>query len=509
MDKPVQTRATRPQHGGAGLTRRGFMQAATGIAAAAALGGMFGCAPKTIGQDQASKKASKTVTCDVLVVGGGGAGVTAAAKAAEAGANTVLIEKMSWLAGSSSLALGTLYGAGTKLQQAAGIDDNWEGLYAYFLTRGGDKLDDDMQRFCAQHFGETIDWLYEDMGVAFKPTPAKKGSDTVPRGHSLDPNANVLLQTMYGYAKDEGVTFNFEMAAESLIVENGAVKGVLAHHDAETYVEYRAKKTIIASGGFCRNKDMIAEYMPDYDGVYTEVGVGCTGEGLQMGLDIGADYIGHGGTNGILACAVSAGQSKLISTKAMWVDPDGSRFNKEDGQTHDIYYQVAHFKGQHFYAVYDQAMVDALDDNLKQSFQLGMDRGLFTKGDTVKEAAEQLGLDGDAVSAQLDQYNEMAEAGTDTQFGKGQANLKPITQAPFYVLTMGICTHGSFGGYHVNTDFQVLDKAGKPIENLYAAGEVCCGSFIYDDYPAGGCGLNFSYTSGRFAGTNAANAARA
>lgn len=492
------------------VSRRRFIEAAAGVSAMAALGGLFGCAPKTIGAENAAKKASKTVDCDVLVVGAGGAGVTAAAKAAQAGANTVVIEKMGWPAGSSSLAIGTLYGAGTKLQERAGIKDSWEGLYQYFLTRGGDKLDDDMQKFCAQHFGETIDWLSEDMGVAFKETVSKKGKDTVARGHSLDPNANVLLQKMYAYAKEQGAQFTFEMAAESLIVDNdNNVLGVLAHHDAETYVEYKAKKTIIASGGFCRNEKMIAEYMPDYDGVYTEVGVGCTGEGLQMGLDIGADYIGHGGTNGILACAVSAGQSKLISNKAMWVDPDGKRFNNEAGQTHDIYYQVAHFKGQHFYAVYDQTMVNALNDDLKASFQVGMEKGIFKKGDTVKEAAAALGLDGDAVQAQLDEYNQMAAAGEDTQFKKKADYLIAINTAPFYVLTMGICTHGSFGGYHVNTDFQVLDKAGKPIGNLYAAGEVCCGSFIYDDYPAGGCGLNFSYTSGRFAGTNAAEAAMA
>ena len=77
------------------------------------------------------------------------------------------------------------------------------------------------------------------------------------------------------------------------------------------------------------------------------------------------------------------------------------------------------------------------------------------------------------------------------------------------MLTMGVCTHGSFGGYRVNTEFQVLDTNGQPIPHLYAAGEVCCGTFIYDDYPAGGCGLNWSYTSGRYSGKNAAKAALA
>ena len=72
---------------------------------------------------------------------------------------------------------------------------------------------------------------------------------------------------------------------------------------------------------------------------------------------------------------------------------------------------------------------------------------------------------------------------------------------------MGVCTHGSFGGFDINTDFQVKDTQGQVIPGLYSAGEVCCGTFIYDDYPAGGCGLNFAYTSGRFAGANAAKEA--
>ncbi|MCI8367897.1 MAG: FAD-dependent oxidoreductase [Eggerthellaceae bacterium] len=505
----MDTRETMRAFVGNGFSRRNFVKLAAGTALLAALGPITGCAPKTVSAQEASASANRTVSCDVLVVGGGGAGVTAAALAAQNGADTVLIEKMGWLAGSSSLAIGTLYGAGTKMQQEQGIDDGWEGLYEYFLTRGGDKQDDEMQRFCAQHFGETIDWLREDLAVPFKDTLSLKGTDTVPRAHNLKPDATVALNAVYAMALQNGVRFDFEMPAESLIVENGEVKGVLARHSAEDVVEYRAAKTIIATGGFCRNSQMIDEYMPDYSGVYTEVGVGCTGEGLQMGLDIGADYIGHGGTNGILACAVSAGQSKLIDKKAMWVNAEGVRFNNEAGQTHDIYYQVAHFPGQSFYAVYDKAMVEALNADLKASYDLGLEMGIFAEAETVEEAGNALGINGAALQQQLDEYNAMVAAGEDTQFGKKAENLQPIDQGPFSVLTMGVCTHGSFGGYKVNTQFQVLDTAGQPIPNLYSAGEVCCGSFIYDDYPAGGCGLNFSYTSGRYAGINAANAVRA
>lgn len=490
------------------LSRRQFAQALTGGLAAMAVGGLglFGCAP---GKVEATE-AREVRDYDVVVLGGGGAGVTAAGWSATAGAKTVLLEKMAWLAGSSSLALGGFYGAGTTVQKAAGIEDDPASLLEYFLSCGGDKLDYDMQEFCAYHFGETIDWLANDLQVDFQEEVLLKGKDTIPRQAKCRTNGMDALNPVTAFAQKAGAEFHFGMAAERLVVDDaGAVTGVIARNGAGELVQYRAKSVIIATGGFCRNEEMIDKYCPDYSGVYTEVGVGCTGEGLQMGLDIGADYVGHGGTNGILACPVEAGQSKLISNKALWIDSKGERFANEAGQTHDIYYSVARFDDQKFFAVYDQAMVDALDDDLRSKFDLGLDQGLFAKGQTVAEAADALGIDGARAQETFDAYNELAASGEDTQFGKKAKSLVPLVQAPYYVLTMGVCTHGSFGGYRVNTSFQVLDTAGDPIPNLYSAGEVCCGTFIYDDYPAGGCGLNWSYTSGRWAGTRAAEAALA
>ncbi|WP_080800026.1 FAD-dependent oxidoreductase [Arabiibacter massiliensis] len=488
------------------LTRRQFAKLLTGGAATMALGSLFGCTT----QQAAAAEAHATFDYDVVVLGGGGAGVTAVGQAAAAGAKAVLVEKMAWLAGSSSLAIGTFYGAGTQLQKAAGIEDDPAGLLDYFLSRGGDKLDYDVQKFCADHFGETIDWLVGELGVPFKDKVSKKGKDTVERGHNCVNNAMDALRAVTAFAQEKGAEFHFGTAVESLVVDDsGAVCGVLAKRGNGETVRYNAKNVIVATGGFCRNEGMIDEYCPDYSGVYTEVGVGCTGEGLKMGLDLGADYVGHGGTNGILACPVEPGQSKLINKQALWITTAGERFTNEGGQTHDIYYDVAHFDDQKFYAVYDQAMVDALNEDLRPKFEFGLEEGMFAKGETVAEAASALGIDGAAAQAALDAYNELAAAGEDTQFKKKAENLIPLTTAPYYVLTMGVCTHGSFGGYRVNTEFKVLDTAGEPIPNLYAAGEVCCGTFIYDDYPAGGCGLNWSYTSGRFAGKNAAEAALA
>lgn len=477
------------------FSRRQFM-ALMGVGiATVSLGSLTGC----------GKKQATTYDYDVVVVGSGGAGTTSAGWAAENGAHTVVLEKLGWQGGSSSLALGTFYGSGTVQQKELGIADTPDDFYNYLLTRGADKVDLAMNRFMADHAGETIDWLREDLQVPFKDTIKGNGRDKVQRGHMCLNSAEDALVAVTQFAKDNGVEFHFDTDATALIVDDatGRVCGVKAEKAGEEVI-YNAGTVIIAAGGFCRNQDMIAKYCPDYKGVYTEVGVGLDGSGLQMGLDIGAGYAGHGGTNGILACPVQPGQSKLISAKALWVDSSGKRFANEGGQTHDIYYTVAHFSDQTFYAVYDQAMVDALDDTLAERFQAGLDEGYFVKGNTVAEAASQLKMDGATIQATLDSYNALVAAGKDTEYKKAATNLVALTTAPYYLLKMGVCTHGSFGGFDINTDFQVKDTDGNVIPSLYSAGEVCCGTFIYDDYPAGGCGLNFAYTSGRFAGANAA-----
>lgn len=489
------------------VTRRQFV---AGIALTATALGM----PSIIGiasQAQATDASDDVWTVDVLVIGAGAAGLTAAEAASETGLSVMLIEKEGWMAGSSSLAQGGLYGAGTAIQKAAGIDDTPEAFLDYLLSRGGDKLDYDVQQWCSEHFGETIDWMNQEMGIPFNDEVAKRSVDTVPRRHQITSTSQDACNILYDKCIENGVDFRFSCAAQSLVVDDaGAVTGVMASatdsDGNEQTVTIEAQKTIIATGGFCRNDEMVAEYLPDYAGVYTEVGIGCTGEGLQMGLDIGADYIGHGGTNGILACPVEPGQSKLIAKDVMWVASDGKRFANEGGQTHDIYYTVAHFDDRKFYAVYDQAKVDGLDETLRAKFDLGLDKGYITQGDTAGEAAAAWGIDGDAVEESLAAYNELCETGEDTDFGKNAEQLVALQTAPYYVIEMSVCTHGSFGGYNVNTSIEVLDTGGETIPNLYAAGEVSCGTFIYDDYPGGGCGLSWAFTSGRWAGANAAAA---
>ena len=209
------------------LTRRQFTQAAAAGAVALGIASNAGAALA----DTASEPAN--TECDVLVIGAGGSGMAAAATAAQEGASVIVLEKGDSQMGSSVLALGTFYGAGTELQKAAGIDDEPSALLDYFLSCNGDKLAYNIQKWAAENYGQTIDWLTGDLQVPFKDTVSLKGKDTVERGHNCANTAADALSAVTDLAVSNGADLRFGIQATELVMdESGAVTGVKAT-DAE------------------------------------------------------------------------------------------------------------------------------------------------------------------------------------------------------------------------------------------------------------------------------------
>ena len=278
------------------VSRRTFVTAAAVGLLAAGLGG----AGRTFAEE-----AEQVWTCDVVVVGAGSAGVTAAGAAAEAGASVILIEKEGWMAGSSSLAQGGIYAAGTEIQKAAGIEDDPDTFYEYLLSRGGDKLDLAVQRFCADHFGETVSWMVEELGIPFSEKVQLRSVDSIPRRHGCATNNMDGLNGVYDYAVRNGVDFRFGVAATGLLVdEAGAVVGVTAQDADGNPVRIDAQKTIMACGGFCRNAALdgfVGDATPN-DG--EEPSSEELAAQREAGHAVTADYEldPHGGRHGTVTC---------------------------------------------------------------------------------------------------------------------------------------------------------------------------------------------------------------
>lgn len=234
--------------------RRGSSRQFVGLAglglATIALGNLTGC----------SKGATQYVY-DVVVVGSGGSGTTSAAFAAKNGAKTVCIEKLGWQGGSRPPCARNVLRLGYGRKEL-GIDDTPDDYYNYLLTRNADKVDLAMNCFMADHRRASIDWPREDLKVPFKDEIKGNGKDTA-RALACKNNADDALKAVTQLAKEQGVDFHFDTDATALIDEStGRVVGVRAEKAGKEVI-YNAKAAVIASGGFCRNPEMIAKYCPD------------------------------------------------------------------------------------------------------------------------------------------------------------------------------------------------------------------------------------------------------
>ncbi|MCR4434749.1 MAG: flavocytochrome c [Clostridiales bacterium] len=467
------------------------------------------CAPQ--GQDtskgqETSQPAPQPAeqTADVVVVGGGGAGLSAAIEAAGAGASVILLEKMQAVGGSTANAGGIIYGAETPDQKRAGINDTWQALVDYWVQRADGDVDKDLLTVVAQKSGETIGWI-ESLGVTFRdPMPA--GTSPVPRGHLVKEGAGTaIIKALEKQAKAKGVKILTSTKATKLLVESGKITGVTAQTSDGKEASFKAKAVILATGGFDRNPELMAQYVPTAKDVLTWVGEGNTGDGLIMARDVGAEIVAKGGVIGFRGVAPELPFMTPLGGTAfnptLWINEKGKRFINEATDYPLFYNEMVKTGGSKFFAVFDSTA----PQNIKDALESGIEKGYVFKASTVEDLAGKIGVDKATFAATLKRYNELAKKGNDEDFKKPKASMTPIEKADFYAVKMSKGTIGTMGGPKINTKTEVLDTKGNVIPGLYAAGEVANGQFFKDTYPASGTSIQMCLTLGRIAGKEAAN----
>jgi fumarate reductase flavoprotein subunit len=179
------------------------------------------------------------------------------------------------------------------------------------------------------------------------------------------------------------------------------------------------------------------------------------------------------------------------------VDSAGQRFVNE-AIDYPIFYDAMIANGdENFYLIFDA-------NSVPEALQEGVDDEVAFAGETLAELAEAAGIDPDGLEETVDKYNQMAEAGEDTEFGKPAELLTPVKEGPFYALRVKPAILGTFGGPKINVKTEVIGTDGQPIPGLYAAGEVANGQFFKTTYPASGTSIQMCFTLGRVAGREAA-----
>lgn len=523
-----------------GLSRRTFITG-MGMGALGLAGmGLAGCAgqpnpnkqqgdPQDDKTTQKNAGAPETLDTDVCVIGAGPAGITAAINAAEAGAQVLVIDQLEGIGvcGHSITAVGTPW------QDEAGIAMTPEDLVDFWATYDDPHLDRDLMLFVARESAATIAWLDEHgpsfVGVTVPPTnPFQEPMCTLVTTGGRDGKAS-YLDPLKATADELGVAFKFATTATSLVQdESGAVVGVAAVGSDGHEVSIDARATIVASGGFGSNSDLVRLYAPRTPNVGPVTGT-ANGFAVTAAPAIGAELVMPGGTQALFSNPGKVGPDH--AGQGLFVDGDGKRFINENLYTFDRS-AIAFKQGiSRYYALYDEPTTGTLYGMPKDGFAAGIESGTVVTADTIEDLARKLGVNAAALAATVEAYNGYCETGIDEEFGKpavrtgrvtdpDKANeydpdvierefklLNPLATPPFYAVSMvadSTRLTGTQGGLKINADTEVLDTDGASLPGLFAAGEAANGQVFGYAYPQSGASLCLCFTLGRFAGTSAA-----
>lgn len=441
---------------------------------------------------------------DVIVIGGGAAGWSAALSAAQGGLDVVLLEKLSESGGSSAMSGGCLAFAGTDLQSEAGVADSPDLLLADLREVGQDVNDPALVRTYCDAQLATYDWL-KAASVAFSPVIETAAGQSVPRVHTIDP-ADMVRALQVAAEATGHVLYRPGTAALALEQDSaGRVIGVTLE-SGETLAA--ARGVIIASGGFAKNPEMLDRYAPQYAPAVFVAGAGSHGDGLRMAQALGADlrdmdYVK--GTFGKHPTDESNDHSlQAVYKGAIAINQDGQRFVDESISYKLLGDAVMAQPWHCAYQIMDQAIFDTGDDRVRiLDFGRRLEEGLFYVGDTLTELAAQIEIEPDVLQAAVARYNDYVDAGHDADFGRAHlvhhhGALKKIEKPPFYAYPSTAVVFGTYCGLRIDPQTRVLRADGSAIPGLYAAGEVT-GGFHGAAYMTGSA-LGKAVVFGRLAG---------
>jgi fumarate reductase flavoprotein subunit len=429
---------------------------------------------------------TKTVQTQLLVIGGGLAGFAAALQAAEAGAEVLLLEKQAETGGSSAMSGGCLAFAGTDLQRENGIEDSDALLARDLIEVGQSQNDAALVDVYVAHQRDTYGWL-RGHGVVFSPVIEASSGQSVPRVHTVDPAD--MVRTLAEKCKATGrVRVMMQTAAKRLLRrdEGAPVHGATAVDAQGHEFEIAARDgVVLASGGFCRNAELVNRFAPHYAEAVFVGGAGNVGDGLLMGWKLGADmrdmaYIK--GTFGKHPVDTLNNHSCLAVYKgAIAVNQEGRRF-VDESLSYKLLGDAVMSQSYHSaFQIFDQPVFESGDDRVRiLDFGRRMEEGLMVKADSLQALAQQIEVPYEVLRATVDRYNAAVDASEDADFGRkalvhNHGRLQRIETAPFYAYPSTAAVFGTYCGLRIDARMRVIDVFGAAIEGLFAAGEVVGG----------------------------------
>ncbi|MDO5299798.1 MAG: FAD-dependent oxidoreductase [Clostridia bacterium] len=457
---------------------------------------------------ETAQAGDETYDVDVVVVGAGAAGLSAAQTALEAGANVLLVEKVGVTGGSTARSGGKILGAGTPWQTAQGFTDTPELMYEYLMSFDRDGImDEDLVRTFCEASAENIQWLV-DRGVQIQDVEPIHSSLTPWRVHNVvggggqtDGHGGQFTAPLTNLYEQSGGKVLYNCRANELLTdESGAVVGLKAEKADGTTVTVNAGAVILATGGYAHNEEMLAKYN-DFLPTNVNSGVpkGNVGDGLTMAVAVGAKNFDAPGLQLVYVsydcyCGINE-ESGLI------VSEDGERVVDEWSYQSHVAQALADADSTCGY--YITAVKDGVCVEPYPMLQWGVTMEQVPHAASIEELAGLIGMDAGTLSATVARYNELCAAGEDADFGKPAEYMIPVEGEMYYAFRMTPGSSVTFGGLQIDTGSHVLDENDEPIPGLYAAGEVAFTGLFDSEYPCCGMAIGSAVYYGRVAAENA------
>ena len=491
-----------------------------------------------------------TVEADIVVVGAGGAGMTAAITAAGEGKSVVILESQSMVGGNSVRATGgmnagkTVYQDENEFGESAGVEktlkaaaekyadnetitalaktvsEQWAAYQAnptgYFdsvelmeldTMIGGKGINDPalVETLCANS-ADAIDWL-DEHGITLH-NVSSFGGASVKRIHrpvngegKVVSVGSYMIPLLQENCEKAGVKMMLDTTATEILTDaNGAAVGVKATGASGETVTVNAKAVVLATGGFGANLDMVVKYKPELKGFMTTNAPGIQGQGIEMAEAIGAATVDmdqiqiHPTVEANTAALITEG---LRGDGAILINAEGKRFIDEVGTRDVVSAAEIAQTGSYSWLVVDQAMAD--NSSVIQGY---IKKGYTVTGATYEELAKAMGVDEAALAETMNNWNGYVEAKNDPDFGR-TSFANPLNTAPYYAIKVTAGVHHTMGGLKINPNTEVLNENGEVIPGLFAAGEVTGG--VHGANRLGGNAVADFTVFGRIAGAAASD----
>ena len=465
---------------------------------------------------KAARKLPKTSNYDVVVIGAGGAGFSAAITARNAGANVVLLEKMPAVGGNSLISGAEMNAAKNWVQPKLGINDDSPELHAQDTFKGGDGKGDmkvinvmthqalDAAKWCRDYLGVR----FEDDNLFFFGGHSRKRA-LIPVGHT----GTEFIAKFQAKADELGIPVITNMKAEELIKnKDGRVVGVKATMDGSEYTFNAKGGVVLATGGFGANPEMVKKYNPKIDERFkTTDAPGTTGEALYMAERAGAQLVNMGYIQTYPICDPISGAIELIADArfdgAIMLNQEGKRFVEELQRRDVLSEAILNQTGRYCWVLWNDK-IGSISNTVKahaNEYEAFTKQGVMTTCDDLKCIADFTKIPFDQLQKTVKRVSDMAGKGNDKDFNH-RSGLVDMQQGKYYVIKAVPSTHHTMGGVRINEKAEALTAEGKVIPGLWAAGEVT--GVTHGTNRLGGNAYTDIIVFGRIAGEAAAKAAK-